>query len=226
MGITNLKSDWVSGNLLFTEVGTGKGEFQIGAFVSAATGSGQVLSSTKTKALDVCADDGGVALTSSVRAGRSRLLITTATSGDQSAFGHQGQVKATASLVGTGNTAGLWGYFEANNAAIHIGGQVAGVYAMADLPTSADITTGGVLAALMCGSNTLAGTHNGVAAAIHIPNPVAGTWDFFAVLGSATGASAAGGAGTCTVAGGWVKLPVRVGATTYYIPAGVTLSNS
>ena len=197
---------------------------EIGTWSSATAGIGRPLNSSRTKILDVCADDEGKALSATAyRAIRGRLLLTYAQSGDLSPYGIQGHLKKTAVDTSTGNKAGVWGYYEAGSSAT-VAANSAGVHAMIDVPTGA--TIGGTIGALQCCSNDLGGTHTGKAACIHCPNPVAGTWDFFAIFGDTTGATAAGGAGTCTITGGWVKIAVRVGATTYYIPAGVTLSNS
>ena len=199
---------------------------EVGTFTSAAAGTGVALTAAKTKAVDVCCDDGGAALAASaVRSIRGRMLMSVAQSGAVSVYGFQGQVKNIAVDTTTGNKAGIWGYYESVSGAT-VANNSTGVLAMIDVPSGATIAADAVVSALKCDSLTLGGTHTGKAAAIHVPNPGAGTWDFFAVLGDTTGASATGGAGTCTVTGGWVKLPIRVGATTYYIPAGVTLSNS
>ena len=209
---------WGSGN---TDPGY---DVEIGTWSSATAGIGRPVNSTRTKILDVCGDDEGKALSATAyRAIRGRLLLTYAQSGDLSPYGIQGHLKNTAVDTSTGNKAGVWGYYEAGSSAT-VAANSAGVHAMIDVPTGA--TIGGTIGALQCCSNDLGGTHTGKAACIHCPNPVAGTWDFFAIFGDTTGATAAGGAGTCTITGGWVKIAVRVGATTYYIPAGVTLTNS
>jgi hypothetical protein len=196
----------------------------IGTWSSATAGVGKTLNSAKTKALDVCCDDKGAALSAtSYRAIRGRMLLTAAQSGDCSPFGIQGHLKNTAADTTTGNKAGVWGYYEAGSAAT-VAANSAGVYAMIDVPSGATIA--GSVGGLQICSNDLGGTHTGKAGCIHMPNPVSGTWDFFAIFGSATGATKAGGAGAATLAGGWVSLPVLVGSTTYYIPCSVTITNT
>jgi len=211
---------WGSGN---TDPGY---DVEIGTWSSATAGVGRPINSSRTKILDVCCDDNGAALSAtSYRAIRGRTLLTAAQSGDLSVFGVQGHLKNTAADTSTGNKGGVWGYYEAGSAS-HIATHSCGVYGMIDIPSGAHLATGCVASAFLASSNDLGGTTDGVTACVHCPNPVAGTWDFFAVFGDTSGATAAGGAGTCTVTGGWVKIAVRVGATTYYIPAGVTLNNS
>lgn len=192
-------------------------DLTIGVWASAAAGSGIALSSAKTKAVDVCCDDGGAALSATAyRAIRSRMLLTAAQSGDCSPYGIQGHLKNTAADTTTGNKAGVWGYYEAASGAT-VATNSAGVNAMIDVPSGATIAASAVVAAIQCTSNDLGGTHTGKAACIHAPNPVAGTWDYLAVLGSATGASAANTHSIDSHALNFI-LKVRVGTTDGYIP--------
>jgi hypothetical protein len=192
-------------------------DITIGTFNSTTAGYGKALSSAKTKSLDVCCDDAGKALTAGTayRAIRGRTLLTYAQSGDTSIFGIQGHLKNTAVDTSTGNKAGLWGYYESISGAT-IAANSCGVYGMIDLPVGA--TAGGVVAGVMSCSNDLRGTNSGSnLAAFHVPNPVAGTWDYGIVFGTATGATTANtaklGTDTCIAV-----LNVRVGATPGYIP--------
>ena len=187
----------------------------IGEFSSTAVVARNMLKSTRTKLLDVCADDGGAALSATAyRAMRGRLLITAAQSGDCSQFGVQGHLKNTAADTSSGNKAGVWGYYEAGAAAT-IAANSAGVYAMLDAPTGA--TIGGTVGALQCCSNDLGGTHTGKAACIHCPNPVAGTWDYALVFGDTTGATTANTHSIDSHALAFV-IKVRVGAVDGFVP--------
>lgn len=165
----------------------------IGIFSSAtASGSsatyGKTLSSSITKAFDVCADDGGTALTAGAyRAVRNRLLLTAAVSaGDISAYGHQGQLKITADeSAATGILGGEWGYVElASGGNVNVAG---GIVAHVDCPSGATIT--GVLAGLIIKTNDLGGTHTGKASMVYMPNEGAGSWDY--CLDFATGVAVA-----------------------------------
>jgi hypothetical protein len=190
----------------------------IGTFSSstASTDPMNKLNSSKTKSLDVCCDDGGAALTAgtSYRPIRGRMLLTHAQSGDTSVYGIQGHLKNKAADTSTGNKGGLWGYYEAASGAT-VAANSCGVYGMIDVPSGA--TIGGTIGALMACSNDLGGTHTGKVAALHVPNPVSGTFDFARIYGSTTGCTAANtaklGTDTCIA----VEL-VRVGNTTGYVP--------
>lgn len=192
------------------------GEIKIGLFSSA--GDNQfALSASLTKAFDVCADDGGTALTAaSVRSTRSRMLIRTAVSGspDLSVFGLQGQLKVGAvAFTTTGHVAGLWGYFESISGA-SLTGDFAGVYAMADLPTGATLASGAVLAGLTISSNDLGGTSTGDMACIYMPNPVAGTWDYMLQTGDTPGFTSASDVAVTAN----LRIAVKIGGTVHYIP--------
>jgi hypothetical protein len=187
----------------------------IGEFSSTAVVARNALKTTRTKLLDVCADDAGTALSATAyRAARGRFLVTAAKSGDYSAFGVQGHYKNTAADTSTGNKAGVWGYYEAGAAAT-IAANSAGVYAMLDAPTGA--TIGGTVGALQCCSNDLGGTHTGKAACIHCPNPVAGTWDYALVFGDTTGATTANTHSIDSHALAFV-IKVRVGTVDGFVP--------
>jgi hypothetical protein len=152
----------------------------IGDFSSATVGFGKALSSAKLKVFDVLADDAGAVLTTgnAYRAARLRTLLTAVHTGDVSAFGLQGHAKVTSDISGvTGHIAGAWSYLECSSTAT-LGSASAAHYAMLDLPTSAIIAASSVASGIMIGSNTLAGTHTGKAAALRIQTPVAGAWDY------------------------------------------------
>ena len=167
----------------------GKGIFGIGEFSSLSAGLGQGISSSRTKAFDVCADDMGMVIApgNSVRAGRRRMLVTAVHVGDVSIFGGQDHLKVSSDLSGlTGFVAGGWAYMECS-ATAKTAPLSAGHKSMVDLPSGAVIPSGGVLAGYMATSNDLGGTHTGKAVAYHVPNPVAGTWDAAFGFGSAPG---------------------------------------
>lgn len=207
-----------SGILTFTEATSAAAPFvQVGKFVSAATGSGMVLNSTKTKAFAVYADDGGTALSGTdIRTSISRMLITKAiTDSDLTLSGHVGQIKVGAVDISanTSYVSGLRGYLEVTAAGtVHT---ATGVRAGVDLPSTAVIATGGVLSGLLIDAITLAGTHTGVAAMVNVPNPGAGTWDYFLNFGSAPGAIVADT--SATPANATYKIKCRIGSTDFYL---------
>lgn len=218
MSVAGLQSDWVSGSLIFTERTSGGAPLlQIGKFVSAAVGSGMVLNSTKTKAFAVYTDDGGTALSGTdIRVGLGRLLITKAiTDTDLTLSGWVGQIKVGAVDISanTSYIAGVRGYIE-----IVAAGTVynaAGLRGCVELPSTAVIATGGILSGVMIDAVTLAGTHTGKASMVHIPNPGAGTWDYFLDFGSAPGAIAADT--SATPANATYKIKCRIGSTDFYL---------
>lgn len=190
----SVRSRWVSGNLVFYNR-SAVGAIQIGEFASVAAGSGFKLSSLRTAAFRVYADDGGVALTAGAyRAAAGRMLLTTAcAAGDISVYGHQSQLKIAADYsLATGILGGQWGYVEmVSGGNINVGGALVG---HVDVPSGATVTT--CLAGLLIKSNDLGGTHTGRVAGIYVPNPGAGTFDCFLELGSATGMTQDAAAGS------------------------------
>lgn len=212
---TNTVNIGTTGTLTTVQVGGAAkpATFTIGVFASTAAGSGIKLSSTRTSAFRVYADDGGTALTSATRAGVARMLVDTAIStGDVSTFGFQAQLKVNANVApDSGNMAGLWAYLE-----ITAGSTVsdmAAICAMVDCPATGVIANGKYLSALRIYSNDINCTHTGKATLLHVLNPAAGTWDYFAVFDSATGVIADTGAG-----GGTSKyLKCLIGGTAYSI---------
>lgn len=147
----------------------------IGTFVSAATSAGNKLNSAKTKSLDVCADDGGAALSATAyRAIRGRMLLTYAQSGDCSPYGVQGHLKNLAADTTSGNKAGVWGYYEAGSSAT-VAANSSGVYGMIDVPSGATIA--GTIGAFQVGSNDLGGTHTGKAVGINFTEALTGAFD-------------------------------------------------
>lgn len=204
------------------------GALQIGLFASTTAGKGFPLTSSKTFANRVCADDGGKVLgAAAYRAMESRLLLTKAHTGAVSAFGAEGHAKIIGDVSGAnGPIAGQWGYAE-HGAASKTALIATGVRGTADLPTGAVIPSTGVLSAFLADSIDLGGTHTGKATVLHIPNPGAGTWDYLAILGTATGCNVTSfsgnsafvpnNKGTFTQVG---QLTIKIGATDYYIPYG------
>lgn len=190
-------------------------DLTIGVWSSATANNGVVLSSAKTKAVDVCCDDGGAALSATAyRALRGRMLVTAAQSGDCSSYGIHGHLKNTAADTTSGNKAGVWGYYEAGAAAT-VAANSAGVHAMIDVPSGATIA--GTIGALQCSSNNLGGTHTGKAACIHCPNPVSGTWDYAMIFGDTTGATTANTHSIDSHALAYV-IKVRVGTVDGFVP--------
>jgi hypothetical protein len=204
---------WGSTN---TELGA---DVIIGDFSSSTAKVGRVLNSSRTKILDVCADDAGelLAVGSAVRTVRQRFLLTAAHTGNVSAFGGQRQVKITSDVSGvTGNIAGGWDLCE-GSATATVGAAVAATYSMVDFPAGAVIASAGVLAGHQIGAYSLSCTHTGKAACAHYPNPVSGTWDYGFIWGSATGATAAN---THSIDGHALMgiVNVRIGTVDGFIP--------
>ena len=183
--MSGLHSKWDSQNLIFFNR-KAHGCVMVGEFSSATEGAGLALSSVRTAAFRVYADDGGTALTAGAyRAAVARMLWgTKVSSGDISVYGLQGQLKITGDqAAATGIAGGTWGYLElASGGKVNIGG---GVVSQVDVPTGATIST--VAACFLGKSNTLAGTHTGNAVILYVPTPGAGTFDQFLQIGASTG---------------------------------------
>lgn len=187
-----------------------------GTFSSSAAVAGNKIDSTKTKKVDICADDGGANFGSTaVRALRARTLLTTAQSGSASISGVLGQIKSNIADTTTGFKNGVWGYAETGTSAT-VADRTSGIRATLDVPSGATIASSAVVAAIVLDSITLGGTHTGKAAAISIPNPGSGTWDYLAIFGTASGACVANTAyGTGQLA---AIAKCRFGSTDCYIP--------
>lgn len=193
----------------------GKGELQVGEFSSSTVGKGLPLSSTRTALFRVYGDDGGVAMTAGTyRSGIARMLVKTAVTIGATICGFMGQVKVAAN-ASVDWLCGLWGYAEVSGASVS---NICGVRATVDIPSGATIATGKVAAGLIVDSIDLSGTHTGKAAAIHVPNPGAGTWDSLMKLGATTGGTSAGSTKS-TPATVNIWLVFDVDGTTYYVPA-------
>ena len=208
--MSGLHSKWDSQNLIFYNR-KAYGGFYIGEFASTDQGAGLALSSVRTAAFRVYADDGGTALTAGAyRAAVARMLWgTKVSSGDISVYGLQGQLKITGDqAAATGIAGGTWGYLElASGGKVNIGG---GVVSQVDVPSGATINT--VAACYLAKANTLAGTHTGNAVILYVPTPGAGTFDQFLQLGASTGLTT--GTTGSTAAG---CLKVMDGVTQKYI---------
>lgn len=187
-----------SKNFTVTGTTTMKG-INVGAFSSATSGSGIVLSSAITAANRFYADDGGVALSGTdLRNVIVRTLITAAiVDTDLTVSSLVGQIKhgAVDSKANTSYMAGVRGYFE-----IAAGGTIynaTAVRACVELPATAVIASGGILSGVLIDAVTLAGTHTGKATCIHVPSPGAGEWDYLMEIPAhLVGSSNGGGADT------------------------------
>lgn len=199
---------------------TSDGAFEIGDFATSNKDTFFALDAvTRPKALDICADDGGTAIAvgggENVMALRSRMLLRTAiATGAITVFGAQAQLKVgPVSIVSTGKgSAGLWAYFEASGSTL--GGTFAAIRAVADVPSGATLSSGGILAGVMIDSMGLDGTTNGDLSCVYIPNPDAGTWDYFLQTGNAPGFISSLGSGYTAVH----KVACKIGGTICYIP--------
>jgi hypothetical protein len=193
----------------------------IGA-VSSSTGSAFVVSASSDKAVSFNTEDGSVAITTGnfVRTMEARILLSGAnTTSDVSAFGAEAHVKLVSNFGSIGHKAGVWGYFEAANAAAAVVPNLSsGVLAMLDVPASASIAAG-CASAIAIASQTLAGTHTGLAACINVENPLAGTWDVFANFGNATGATTVNTAKVATGGDACIAvINVKINGVAGYVP--------
>jgi hypothetical protein len=194
-------------------------DVEIGKFSSATAGVGNKISSSKTKIVDICADDGAANIgTADVRTLRSRLLLTTAQSGACSAAGLMGQLKNTAADTTTGHKCGVKGYLEAASGAT-VSNQSAGITGMIDVPSGATIANGATVAAISTASVDLGGTHTGKAVAINFEAPGTGNFDYLFQLPASAGLAVANTKLLKDQTDGCVAvLPVRFGTTNGWIP--------
>lgn len=190
--------------------------YSFGTFSSSTVSTDPMnkISSSKTKSVDICTDDGGANFgTTDVRAVRSRVLLTTAQSGAASIAGFLGQLKNTAADTTTGNKCGVKGYYEASATATIATGS-AGVMGMLDAPSGATIAAG-YAAGVKASSVDLGGTHTGKAVGFAVDTPVAGTWDAALWLTTAGGSAQSGsGAANGTIIG---KVKVYIDGVLGYI---------
>lgn len=200
----SIHTRWSSGNLVYQER-SGYGCVQVGEYASLLKGSGLAVSTNRTAAHRVYADDGGVALPAGAyRAAMARALLTVAcAAADISVYGHQSQLRVNADYsLATGILGGEWAYLElVSGGKVNVGGALV---AHVDIPSGAYSIAH--VAGLLVKSNDLGGTHTGNVSVIYVPNPGAGTFDAFLDLGSATGATQANAAG----AGGNLYLKVFI----------------
>lgn len=188
-------------------------ELVVGKKSSSSAGWGfplgiQIQGSTSTRAAAVYADDAGSALPAGSYVGfESRTLLTKAVAASCSVHGAMGHLRNVVSQTAQDNIAGLWGYNESSGT-VTIGGSIdsvfSGVNARVDAASGATIGSGKYVSAIGVTAD-LGGTHTGKAGIIHVTNPYAGTWDYFAIFSTNTGA--------CTAIGGLTQ-----GANTYVIP--------
>jgi hypothetical protein len=171
-----------------------RGQIIKGAFHATVAGSGIQVTGSRQWIERGNADDGGSVLSTAgaYLFGSRRLLLTAAHTGSSlSFFGGCDRLSVNADLSGSSaEMAGHWGFLEAKAGAT-LGPQAAAYRADIVLPATAVIPSGGIASAFMAAAESLAGTHTGKAAVMHVPNPQAGTWDAFLALGSATGVAAA-----------------------------------
>jgi hypothetical protein len=169
------------------------GSLTAGALSSANDISGVALTASKSKAVGIHADSGGSALTAgNIRATLSRMLIGTAISSgaDISTYGLEGLLKSIVSVNVGGNQGGVLGHYESAGT-LTLTGSIntikAGVAAFIDLAANATIAAGTVISAFGVNPANFGTTRNGRASIIHVTNPMAGVWDAFLDLSTATG---------------------------------------
>jgi hypothetical protein len=196
------------------------GAFEIGEFKTSNHNTSFALDkTTRPFALDICADDGGTALTAAAGTGdncapiRARMLVRTDVASQAlCVFGVHAQLKIASSVSSTGKgSAGLMAYLEVASAGTIVG-DFAAIRAIADVDGT---QTSGVVSAIMLDSVSLGGTTSGTTACIYIPNPDSGTWDYFLQTGSAPGFY--GSTITKTVVSNGT-LKVCIGGSVHYIP--------
>ena len=179
------------------------GGFALGVLSSVNDTSGVAFSGSKTKAMGVYADTGGVALTDGafVRAVAARQLIGTAITGapNVSAAGLEGLLKFIASANMGGNVGGVMGHLESAGT-LTLTGTIntvkAAVAAFLDLATGATIAAGTVVSAFGVNPANLTGVvKTGRLAIVHVAAPAGNTWDsLFDISGPNGIAAAAAGA--------------------------------
>jgi hypothetical protein len=171
------------------------GTVELGTYVSASTGSGNVLSSSHTSGMNVFADDGAAALTAvtEYKTLRSRLLITHAQSGNNTSFeGFMGSLKycAVADTCTPAFRAGAKGYCESISGST-LGDKTAGLLGLIDLPVGATVAANCIVSAVCASSYNLGGTHTGNVVAYDVQTPfTAGAFD--ALLHAPVNAGVAG----------------------------------
>jgi hypothetical protein len=146
---TTARTTWGYG--LYVPYGAAAVGFQIGDFVSAAATGGLTLSSSNTAIGKMYADDGGVAMTGSLRGFLSRVLLTVDHPGDMSVRGVMGQMKLKDLVdLTNGFVSGVEGYLEmAGTNNIGATSHTAAVSAVVELTTASTITSGGRLAGVL-----------------------------------------------------------------------------
>ena len=179
---------WDSTN---NEIGT---DVQIGGFSSLSAGVGQPINASRTKTLDVCSDDAGVALAAGdYRSARNRMLLTASITANVSVSGTLGQLKVAngASIAGA-NKAGITGYLEVSDRSTiaATGDAIAcGVRGRLDVTSGCTIAVNSYVASFAAGYDDLSGTHTGKAVVLDVRTPQAGTFDALMHLESDTGAT-------------------------------------
>lgn len=214
------KIEWKrkAGNIVFWG---GSGQIIKGEFHATVAGSGMALTTARTWIERGNADDGGAILTGSGAAylfGSRRLLVTAAQTGNNSWYGGCDRLSVNADISGvSAHVAGHWGFLEMKaGCSVNYGAAVRG---QVDMPATA--VAAGVVSCFMAASNTLAGTHTGQVVALHVTNPVAGTFDGLARIGSATDATGCVSAGGTKTSHATVSkfIKVYIADVLHYIPA-------
>jgi hypothetical protein len=172
----------------------GKGQIIKGVFNATTAGYGLALNSGRTWIERGNADDGGAVVSGTGAAylfGQRRLLLTAVQTGNNSFFGGGDRLSIASDCSGvTAEMAGGWSMLEMKS-----GGKTNSISAAhrIDLKINTGSTvSAGVTSALLIAAEALSpSTHTGTIAVMHVPNPQAGTYDAFLVLGSATGVAAA-----------------------------------
>jgi hypothetical protein len=146
------------------------------------------------------------------------MLVTAAQTGNNSWYGGCDWLSVNSDMSGvTAHVGGHWGFLEMKaGSKINYGGAVRG---QLDCPSTAEIS--GVASCFMAASNDLGGTHTGQAVAIHVTNPVSGTFDAFARIGSVTDGTGCVSAGGTKTSHATVSkfIKVYIAGVLHYVPA-------
>lgn len=212
-----------------TELVGSKGQVIKGAFHATLPGYGLAVNGNRQWIERGNADDGGVVLTTAgaYLFGSRRLLLTAAQTGSLSFFGGCDRLSIASDCSGSSSEmAGNWAMLEVKSGG-KTGPQASCYRADLNIASGATVSAG-VTSCFMAAAEKLSqSTTTGDVSVFHVPNPQAGTFTQFAVLGAATGCELAtftgnnafvpNNKGTFTQCG---QLKILIGSTQYYIPYG------
>jgi hypothetical protein len=198
-----------------------RGQLIKGVFNATTAGYGLPLNASRTWIERGNADDGYAALPvdQAYLFGSRRLLLTYPQVGNISAFGGQDRLSIAGDESGiTAEIGGHWAMLEIKSGGVTPANGVGCACYRADLAVNSGstVSANSIVSAFCAAAEKLsATTHTGKYAVLHVPNPQAGTFDYFAVFGSATGCVDAHSAGSTTSG---LQLLITIGGSAYAIP--------